>query len=116
MVISFLHPSLAAWGTPDFSATLKQDLEQLNADHLPLQSGLSRSSYVQDEPITALISAVSEEPGFIHARAGIFYTGGIAGCSCSDDPTPGESQNEYCEVLVIIDKATAQASFTLLAE
>lgn len=61
-----------------------------------------------------MINAVSEEAGFIRARAGIFYTGVIAGCSCADDPTPVDEQNEYCDVRVDIDKQTGEATIALL--
>jgi len=52
----------------------------------------------------------------IRVKAGIFYTGVIAGCSCADDPTPIDEQNEYCVVQFDIDRTTADATVTLLAE
>jgi hypothetical protein len=112
--MSHLPLALVAWNTPDFKAVLKQELEQLGVGQLPLQEGLSISSYALDAPYTVLINGVSEDSGSIHTRVGIFYSGIIAGCNCSDDPSPVEPQNEYCEVLVAIDKSTAQASFSLL--
>jgi hypothetical protein len=47
---------------------------------------------------------------------GVFFSGIITGCSCADDPTPVETQNEYCELLFAIDKATAETTITLLAD
>lgn len=111
-----LPASLKAWGTPDFETVLKQEIEQLDAGLLPLQQGLSASSYVTDRPFQARIISVREEAGQILAKVGIFYTGVIAGCSCADDPTPIGELNEYCVVMLAIDPATAETTVTLLAE
>lgn len=111
-----LSKALNAWGTPDFEDVLKNEIARMDASQLPLQQGLTTSSYALDDPIRAMIIAVSESEHFIHAKAGIFYSGIIAGCNCADDPTPVEAQNEYCEVLLDISKTTAEATVTLAAE
>ena len=110
-----LPKSLNAWGTPEFEAILKQEIEQLDAGELPLQQGMSASSYMTDRPFQAMLIGASEEAGRIRVKAGIFYTGVIAGCSCADDPTPIDEQNEYCVVQFDIDRATAQTTVALLA-
>ena len=61
-----------------------------------------------------MIILVADDEGFIHVKAGIFYSGIIAGCSCADDPTPVDEQNEYCEVQFEINKKTAEATVALL--
>jgi len=111
-----LSGSLNAWGSADFKTVLKAEIERLDPGLLPLQQGLSNSSYATDSPHTAVIIAVSEAPGLIRAKLGIFYAGIIAGCSCADDPTPVEEQTEYCELRIDIDTTTAEASMTLLAD
>lgn len=111
-----LTKSLNAWGTPDFNSVLKEEVEQMGAGQLPLQQGLSTSSYALDDKLNVLIISVSEKGGFIFAKIGIFYTGIIAGCSCADDPTPVEEQVEYCEVQLDINKVTAETAVALLAE
>lgn len=111
-----LPKSLHAWETPEFRDILKREIEQLDAGQLPLQQGLSSSSYVTDRPFQAMIISVSEEAGLIRAKAGIFYTGVIAGCSCADDPTPIDEQTEYCVLQFDIDRVTAETRVTLLAE
>jgi hypothetical protein len=108
-----LVKSLSARGTPDFLEILKQEIAQLGADQLPLQQGLSTGNYVADEPITVLISSVLEMEDVIRVTAGIFYKGVIGGCSCTDDPTPVSDINEYCEVILVIDKATALTAVAL---
>lgn len=111
-----LPNALNAWGTPEFEAILKQEIEQLDAGCLPLQQGLSVSSYVTDRPFQAMLISVREETGLIRVKAGIFYTGVIAGCSCADDPTPIDELNEYCVLQFCIDRFTADTTVELLAE
>ena len=108
--------ALNAWGKPDFSAALKQEISQLDPALLPLQQGLSIGSHVTDGPITALIFGAHEHGKVIRAKTGIFYTSIIAGCSCADDPSPIDENNEYCEVQFDIDRMTAETTVTLLAE
>ena len=108
--------SLSAWGTPEFNGILVQEIEQLTIDQLPLQQGLSTGSHALDNRLRAMIISVVDEGNCIRARAGIFYTGVIAGCSCADDPTAVNEESEYCEVQLDIDKATAGTTVVLLAE
>ena len=88
----------------------------MDAGHLPLQQGLSTGSYVIDTKLNAMIIGVSEIAGFIRIKAGIFYSGIIAGCSCADDPTPVNEESEYCVVQLDINKKTAETTVILLAE
>lgn len=114
--MSLLPKSLHAWKTPAFGDVLKQEIEQMDASTLPLQQGLAHSNYVTDRPFQAMIISVNEEAGLIQAKTGIFYTGVIAGCSCADDPTPIDEQTEYCVMRFDIDRSTAEATVTLLAD
>jgi hypothetical protein len=111
-----LTKTLNAWGTPVFEATLKEEIAQLDADQLPLQQGLSTGSHVTGGQREAMIIGVSEDAGVIRVKAGIFYSGILAGCSCADDPTPVNEENEYCVVQLDIDKQTGEAAIALLAE
>lgn len=111
-----LPKSLSAWGSPEFIAVLKQEIEQLDASQLPLQKGLAHSSHVTDRPFQAMIINAHEAPGQLRVKAGIFYTGIIAGCSCADDPTPIDEQTEYCVVEFDINRTTAEAKVTLLPD
>ncbi len=107
---------LNAWETPEFSKALKAAVEGMDASELPLQQGLATTSYALDAKRNAMIISVSEERDFIRAKVGIFYSGIIAGCSCADDPTPVDAQNEYCVVQLDIDKRTAETRITLLPD
>lgn len=110
-----LNRSAQAWGTPGFEAVFKQELRQLGGEQLPLQQGLSASSVALDSTLDVVILRASDDAGAIRVQAGIFYAGIVAGCSCADDPTPVSENTEYCEVQVVIDKATAAAGIALLA-
>ena len=79
-----------------------------------MQQGLSTSSYATDSPRKVMIIRVADDEGFIHVKAVIYYSGTIAGCSCADDPTPVDEQNEHCEVQFEINKKTAGATVALL--
>lgn len=111
-----LPDAVRAWNTPDFEAALKREIAALDPAALPLQQALSVSSHVAGGPIEASILAAWEEAGRIRVKAGIFYSGIIAGCSCADDPTPMSEQAEYCVIRIDIEPATAEATVTLLPE
>ena len=111
-----LTKTLNAWGTPDFKDILKKEIEQMDAGQLPLQQGLSTGSYAIDSQLNAMIIGVSEAAGFIRVKAGIFYSGIIGGCSCADDPTPVNEENEYCVVQLDINKQTAETTVALLVD
>jgi hypothetical protein len=110
-----LDAALDAWGSATFEAVLKADIEQLDATCLPLQQGLSHSSYACDEDIKVVVTRAAEVSGMLQVRAGIFYSGIIAGCSCADDPTPTDTCLEYCEIQIDINMQTAEAMISLLA-
>lgn len=103
-----------ASGHPDLESILKQEIEALGAGRLPLAQGLTIGSHVAGDVIQARIISVVQDDTRIQVRAGIFFEGILAGCSCADDPTPVEPQNEYCEIQFDIDKTTARATITPL--
>ncbi|MBI5430548.1 MAG: hypothetical protein HY938_08840 [Nitrosomonadales bacterium] len=107
--------SLHAWGTPDFADVFKREVAQ-HAAQLPLQRGLAMGSHVLDTPVSVAINSITELNGVIRIRAGIFFQSVIAGCSCADDPTPVSEINEYCEMCLDIDKATAATTVALVTE
>ena len=105
---------LTAWGSAEFETVLKRAVTQMDLDALPLQQALSHSSYTDGADRSVSIISVIDGPMFIQAKMGIFYSGIIPGCNCSDDPTPMSSLTEYCEVQFDIDKVTATTTVTLL--
>jgi hypothetical protein len=111
-----LPESLKAWGTPEFREVFKQEFERIEAVRLPLQQGLARSSHVSERPFQVILLGTHEDADAVQIKAGIFYAGIIAGCSCADDPTPIDELTEYCVVQISIDRTTADTTVTLLEE
>ena len=109
-----LSKALQANHSPEFNKALKNEIQDLDPNLLPLQQGLSLSSYVGKTPFSVVILNVSEEADYMKIKVGIFYTGIIAGCSCSDDPSPTDEQNEYCDLLFSINKNTANTEVELI--
>lgn len=108
-----LPRTLAAWGSPEFKAVAKAEIQALDATLLPLQEGLSQSSHALYGQFTAVILGGEFAAGALRVKAGLFYAGIIAGCSCADDPSPVDEITEYCEVWFSVDPATAQARVEL---
>lgn len=111
-----LPDTLNALGSPDFREVLKREIERLDPTALPLQQGLAHSSHVTERPVQALILGTRTDDERLHVKAGLFYSGIIAGCSCADDPTPIDEITEYCVIELEIDRRTADARVTLLEE
>ena len=110
-----LEQALAAWGTDGFREQFKQEVEQLKAEQLPLQQGLALSSYVSADPFKVMVISDEADEKAIRVKAGVFYSGIIAGCSCSDDPTPTDVQPEYCDLEFVIDRSSGTATVGLVA-
>ncbi len=110
----YLSNSLRAWHTDVFTTILKKELCSINSNLLPLQQGLTQSSYAVGENLSVTILNVESDKDYILVKAGLFYTGVISGCSCADDPTPTDEINEYCDVLLRINKKTAETTATLI--
>ena len=90
-----LDSSLQAWNTDSFVETFKKEVCALSGGQLPLQQGLSNSSYALDDKLSVTVLDVTHDDEYISVKAGIFYTGIIAGCNCADDPGPVDEINEY---------------------
>ena len=112
-MIKLIH-TVQAFGNSNFNSIVKDEIQNISPELLPLQQGLSLSSYVGNTPFSITILNVANEDSMIKIKTGVFYTGIIAGCSCSDDPTPTDEQNEYCEIQFTINKTTAETDVLLL--
>jgi hypothetical protein len=83
--------------------------------HRPIHPNI-RTALSLGEGLQAMVLAVSEQAGIIRAVVGIFFSGIVAGCSCADDPTPVEPQNEYCELRFEIARATGEATVSQIRD
>jgi hypothetical protein len=108
-----LSRSLNSWGSDAFSQTLKRELEGLESGVLPLDKGSQRGGAIDDSNISVTVINVSDNEHFILAKVGVFFHEVSAGGACSDDPM---LENAYCVLLASIDKATADALFTVVYE
>jgi len=96
----YLSQSLQAWNSNNFNNVIKKELCSINSDLLPLQQGLTQSSYAIGKNLSVTVLNTESDNNYILVKAGLFYTGIISGCNCADDPTPIDEINEYCEVLL----------------
>ena len=103
--------AVSSWASDSFKQTLKSEIESLKTGSLPLQNGISQGGYVDDSNITATILSASDDHSVIRAKVGIFFTEIVGGCNCNDDPV---EINAYCEIIINIDKATANADIDAL--
>lgn len=109
-----LPKALAAFGTPQFKTEFCTEICAVGVSALPLQQAVSTSSVALADKLEVMILHSSETAQHVIIKAGVFFTGVIAGCSCADDPTPVDEQAEYCELLFRIDKATSAATVQLV--
>jgi len=108
-----LTKSFNAWQIPAFKETLRAELGLLDARLLPLQQGLTHGNYALEGTVSATILRATEKTDCIIVHAGLFYRSLIAGCNCTDDPTPIVELDEHCEVQLTIEKITADAAIML---
>lgn len=111
-----LKQSLPVYGDSNFEGVLKTEIENLDANLLPLQQGLSVGGYALYDSFNVMIISASASSRYMQVKAGIFYRGVIAGCSCADDPSPTDVTTEYCEVLFEIDRGTGEATVALVRD
>jgi hypothetical protein len=105
-----LSQSLQHWGSEEFDTSLKQELEQLRADVLPLKEAIDPDNYVIDFDLGVSIINANEKNDKIHAKVGVYFAEEVSCCSCGEGAPTEEA---YCEMDVVIDKQSAEASFSV---
>jgi len=106
---------MGSWHTSKFSDTLKKEIAQLDSGRLPLQQALTYGNFANSDKLDITILSTAESITDIHITVGIFFTSLLYCCQCSDYPTPMNEYNEYCELMLIINKTTSNTSITLLS-
>ena len=109
-ILSF-QKSINAWPDNRFKQVLNDQLMQLNLDQLPLQKALSQGSIATLDNLQFTINKSELDDDLLTVSIGVFFSSIIAGCNCSDDPTPVDLINEYCELTLIINRLTGQGHF-----
>lgn len=107
--------TLAAWNTDNFSTIFKQEVAGLDLDDLPLQQALQFGSYATKDGVQITMNSTIENKDCIIINCGIFYSSIIAGCNCSDDPTPVDLNSEYCEMQFSINKSNAETVISIIS-
>ena len=105
-----LPHSQHVWPGETFADTLKAEIEALPAGSLPLDAATLNGWHIDDSHITATVLHTRDDAAVITAAVGIFFAEIIAGCSCGDEP---QSQSNYCELQVIINKGSGSATFAV---
>jgi hypothetical protein len=106
-----LPRSLAAWRSDAFAAALKAEVQALGPVALPLHR-LASTGHALDTQVSVTLIGSWESEGTIVVRLGVFFEEILPGCSCGDEPEP---QPAYGEMVLSIDKSTAQVLFEPLA-
>lgn len=106
-----LPRALAAWGSSHFASVLKAELESLGAGSLPLDQGVFQGGYADESGITALVMRFAGVGAVIEAKVGIFFTEVVGGYGCPIEPI---ERSSYCEMMVRIDRSTAETAFSLI--
>lgn len=111
-----LANTLTAWGSPEFAKVFQHEVQQLGVHQLPLQQALRYGNHAVDCRLQAMLLKAEAMEQSLKVKAGIFFCGIIAGCSCTDDIGVDDVHNEYCEMLFDIDRCTASATVSLLPD
>lgn len=105
--------ALNNWNTDLFNPSLKNEIQNLKPGTLPLEKATNQGGMIDDSNITASIINSTDNNNYIQAKVGIFFNEVVGGCNCDDDPV---SENTYCEIILSINKETAEAEFSLISD
>ena len=109
-----LNNTLTAWDTAGFNNIFKQEVKGLTVEDLQLQQALQSGSFAIKDNLQIMINSSIEKNNYIIINSGIFYFSIIAGCNCSDDPTPVDLNTEYCELQFKINKSSAETLISII--
>lgn len=107
--MTHLQDALKAWNTDHFATTLKKELEKLRSDVLPIAHVIAQGNKLDDSDLGVIINGVSDTPGQIQVKVGVFFAEVIDCVTCCGGN--GMHDEAYCELEVTIDKASGEASF-----
>ena len=108
-----LSNSLNDWSTDTYGRTIKNELQSLQPGSFPLEKGLTQGGKVDDSNITVSVFESRDSDQEIQTKVAIFFTEVVGGCSCGDEPFEAHA---HCTLWVTIDRATAEATFEVVAD
>jgi len=108
-----LSQSIKSFGTNQFHSDLKKELAAINKAELPLYQATTQGGLVDNQQVSISVLSSKEKIQIIEAKLSVFFDETVGGCSCGDPPM---KVNNYCEILLEINKQTAIANFVLLSD
>lgn len=105
--------SLRCWNSAAFEQALKEEMEALRGDVLPLAQAVGRGNRVYDNDLGVTLLEAAEFEEYIEARVGVFFAEIISCVSCGEGDPIDEA---YCELEVRIDRQSGEAQFRLRAQ
>lgn len=103
--------SLKHLNTSLFKDAFKSEFSALKPESLPLHQATTQGGYVNYSSIGLSILSIEDKLKQVKVKTGIFFTEIVGGCNCDDAPF---EVNNYCILLITIDKLTASCSFSIL--
>ncbi len=108
-----LPKSLSAFGSTIFNQTVKQELADFNNTDFPLHLATTQGGIVDNKQVSISVLNSIEKATNIEVKLAVFFDELVAGCSCGDQPM---QVNNYCQLLLLINKQTSQATFLMLPD
>jgi len=105
--------ALNSWGKESFQQSFQQEMELFRKDVLPLSEVVGEGNSVYDGDLGVIVNAVSDDEYAIRVRAGVFFAEIVSCVSCGEGPPIDEA---YCEMEVVIDKVTAETTFSVIKD
>ena len=113
MKMAKLDIAMQHWNTDEFPEALVRELQALHPDVLLLHKAGNWGGPRDSDDFNITVLNITNDEQQVHARIGVFFTEIIAGCSCGDEPAP---INGYCELLLRINKSTAETQIEIVQQ
>lgn len=113
MKMAKLDNAMRHWNTGEFTGALVRELQGLHPDTLLLHKAGNWGGPRDSDSFNVTVLSITDDKQRVYARIGVFFTEIIAGCSCGDEPAP---TNGYCELLLKINKSTAETQVEIVQQ
>lgn len=102
-----LSKAVSSWGTPEFNACLKEELEATLLDELPLEKVVLQGGVLDPQTLAIMVLSFTDAGDCLIGRVALMFDEIVGGCSCGDDPAPTTT---YRELHISIDKRTTEVT------
>ncbi len=107
-------PRTACAESAELAATFTEEIAASSTADLPLQQGMAHGNVADGDALSAMVIRTEIEPGCIRIHAGLFFSSVVAGCACTNDPTPMNTNPEYCEAIFDIARDDGATTVRLI--